>query len=64
MLHELHTLEVRAELVPPKETGACTCASMSPCGRAIMVGTQNGGVIGFAVETLVWGEGGVPQGRF
>lgn len=64
MLHELHTLEVRAELSPPKDTGACTCAAMSPCGRAIFMGTQSGGVVGFAVETLVWGDGGVPPGRY
>ena len=54
-IHELHSLAVRLELPPPREAGACSCASVSPCGRAVVMGTTLGGVYGFAVAEALGG---------
>ena len=59
-VHELHTLALRLELAPPPGSGACACAALSPCGRALLVGTGVGGVVGFNLDGIinVGGAGG------
>ena len=49
----LHTLEPVAEVTPPRDAGAVTCAALSPCGRALLWGTAEGGVCGSVMDAVL-----------
>ena len=49
----LHTLEPVAEVTPPRDAGAVTCAALSPCGRALLWGTSEGGVCGSVMDAVL-----------
>ena len=53
----LHTLEPFAELAAPRDGGAICCAALSPCGRALLVGTQGGALYGCVLDAVLGTQG-------
>lgn len=52
-VYALHTLEPALTAAPPRDAGAVTCAALSPCGRALLVGTKEGGTLAYVVDALL-----------
>ena len=53
----LHTLEPFAEVAAPRDGGAICCAALSPCGRALLVGTQGGALYGCVLDAVLGTQG-------
>ena len=49
----LHTLEPVAETAPPRDAGHVTCAALSPCGRALLFATADGGLCGSIMDAVL-----------
>jgi hypothetical protein len=49
----LHTLEPVSETAPPRDAGHVTCAALSPCGRALLFATADGGLCGSIMDAVL-----------